>query len=50
MVQWLRLYTPKAGAWCSLAPVIMINGEAYGNLTPDSAVEVIKNIQKEEGK
>lgn len=35
---------------CSLAPVIMINGEAYGNLSPDSAVEVIKNIQKEEGK
>ena len=35
---------------CSLAPVIMINGEAYGNLTPDSAVEVIKNIQNEEGK
>ncbi len=35
---------------CSLAPVIMINGEAYGNLTPDSAVEVIKNIRKEEGK
>ena len=35
---------------CSLAPVIMINGEAYGNLTPDSAVEVIKNIQKQEGK
>lgn len=35
---------------CSLAPVIMINGEAYGNLTPDSAVEVLKNIQKKEGK
>lgn len=35
---------------CSLAPVIMINGEAYGNLTPDSAVEVIKNIQRQEGK
>ena len=35
---------------CSLAPVIMINGEAYGNLTPDSAVEVIKNIQKQEDK
>lgn len=35
---------------CSLAPVIMINGEAYGNLTPDSAVEVLKNIRKEEGK
>ena len=35
---------------CSLAPVIMINGEAYGNLTPDSAVAVIKSIQEREGK
>lgn len=35
---------------CSLAPVIMINGEAYGNLTPDSAVEVLKNIRDKEGK
>lgn len=35
---------------CSLAPVIMINGEAYGNLTPDSAVEVLKNIRQKEGK
>lgn len=35
---------------CSLAPVIMINGEAYGNLTPDSAVAVIKDIQAKEGK
>ncbi len=35
---------------CSLAPVIMINGEAYGNLTPDSAVAVIKEIQAKEGK
>ena len=35
---------------CSLAPVIMINGEAYGNLTPDSAVAVIKGIQDKEGK
>ncbi|SHJ94770.1 Thioredoxin-like [2Fe-2S] ferredoxin, partial [Dethiosulfatibacter aminovorans DSM 17477] len=35
---------------CSLAPVIMINGEAYGNLTPASAVKVIKDIRaKEEG-
>ena len=33
---------------CSLAPVIMINGEAYGNLTPDSAVAVIKELQKKE--
>lgn len=35
---------------CSLAPVIMINGEAYGNLTPDSAVEVLKNIRAKECK
>lgn len=34
---------------CSLAPVIMINGEAYGRLTPDSVIEVLKNIQKKEG-
>jgi NADH-quinone oxidoreductase subunit E len=35
---------------CSLAPVMMINGEAYGNLTPNSAREVIRGIyQKEKG-
>jgi NADH-quinone oxidoreductase subunit E len=34
---------------CSLAPVMMINGEAYGNLTPDSAVAVIKQLQKKSG-
>lgn len=31
---------------CSLAPVMMINGEAYGNLTPGKAVKVIKDIRK----
>jgi NADH-quinone oxidoreductase subunit E len=34
---------------CSLAPVIMINGEAYGRLTPDSVIEVLKDIQRKEG-
>lgn len=34
---------------CSLAPVIMINGEAYGNLTPDKAISVLKDIQRREG-
>jgi NADH-quinone oxidoreductase subunit E len=35
---------------CSLAPVMMINGEAYGNLTPASAKEIIRDIyQKEKG-
>lgn len=35
---------------CSLAPVIMINGEAYGNLTPSEAVKIIRNIAKEADK
>ncbi|MBE6948862.1 MAG: NADH-quinone oxidoreductase subunit NuoE [Ruminococcaceae bacterium] len=34
---------------CSLAPVIMINGEAYGNLTPEKVVKVLKDIQAKEG-
>ena len=29
---------------CSLAPVIMIDGKAYGNLTPDSAIAVLDKI------
>nr|WP_054873248.1 NADH-quinone oxidoreductase subunit NuoE [Oxobacter pfennigii] len=33
---------------CSLAPVIMINGEAYGKLTPDSARKIIKDIYNKE--
>ncbi len=33
---------------CSLAPVIMINGNTYGNLTPDSAVKIVRKIVKEE--
>lgn len=35
---------------CSLAPVIMINGEAYGNLTPERAIAILKDIQEKEGK
>ncbi|MBR2041637.1 MAG: NADH-quinone oxidoreductase subunit NuoE [Oscillospiraceae bacterium] len=34
---------------CSLAPVMMINGEAYGNLTPEKAVSIIKNLREKEG-
>ena len=34
---------------CSLAPVIMINGEAHGSLTPDKAISVLKDIQAKEG-
>lgn len=33
---------------CSLAPVIMINGEAYGNLTPDKVRKIIRDIYARE--
>ena len=33
---------------CSLAPVMMINGEAYGNLTPEIAVLILENLRKKE--
>ena len=33
---------------CSLSPVIMINGEAYGSLTPDSAKKIIRGIRSKE--
>lgn len=35
---------------CSLAPVIMIDGETYGNLTPAKAVEIVKEIAAKEAK
>lgn len=33
---------------CSLAPVMMINGQAYGPLTPDKAVSIIRDLGKKE--
>lgn len=33
---------------CSLAPVMMIDGETYGKLTPDKARQVIKDIYNKE--
>lgn len=33
---------------CSLAPVMMIDGQAYGPLTPDKAVNIIKGIYARE--
>ena len=32
---------------CSLAPVIMINDDTYGNLTPDEAVKIIRKLKEE---
>jgi len=33
---------------CSLAPVMMINGQAYGPLTTDRAVKIIKDLKARE--
>lgn len=33
---------------CSLAPVMMINGEAYGRLTPEKAISILSEIRKKE--
>jgi NADH-quinone oxidoreductase subunit E len=33
---------------CGMAPVVMINDRAYGKLTPESAVKVVKAFQAEE--
>ena len=32
---------------CSLSPVMMINGETYGSLTPDKAISVLEDLRKE---
>lgn len=34
---------------CSLAPVMMIDGEAYGRLTPDKAHKIIREFYAKEG-
>jgi len=47
-----RLFTLDTAAClgcCSLAPVMMINGQAYGPLTPDKARSIIRSIYKREG-
>lgn len=32
---------------CSLSPVMMINGTAYGSLTPDKAISVLEGLRAE---
>lgn len=31
---------------CSLSPVMMVNGETYGNLTPEKTKTILKDIKK----
>ena len=33
---------------CSLAPVMLVNDEAYGRLTPEKAVDVLKALREKE--
>ena len=35
---------------CSLAPVMMINEDTYGSLTPEKVVKILRDINKKEGK
>ncbi len=35
---------------CSLSPVMMINEDTYGSLTPEKAVSILRDIRKKEGK
>lgn len=34
---------------CSLSPVMMINEDAFGSLTPERAVEIIEALRRKEG-
>ena len=34
---------------CSLAPVMMINEDTYGSLTPDKVVKILRDIKAKEG-
>ena len=33
---------------CSLAPVMMINGETYGNLTPEKTINILRGLRQRE--
>ena len=35
---------------CSLAPVMMINEDTYGSLTPEKVVKILRDIKNKEGK
>ncbi|MBQ5950832.1 MAG: NADH-quinone oxidoreductase subunit NuoE [Lachnospiraceae bacterium] len=35
---------------CSLSPVMMINGETYGTLTPEKTVKILRSLKEQAGK
>ena len=34
---------------CSLSPVMMINGETYGSLTPEKTVNILRELREKAG-
>jgi NADH-quinone oxidoreductase subunit E len=46
--QLFTLNTVACLGCCSLAPVMMVNDQVYGPLTPDKAVKVLKEIAQQE--
>lgn len=34
---------------CSLSPVMMINNEAFGSLTPEKAIKILNDLRSQEG-
>jgi len=41
------LFTVACLGCCSLAPVMMVDGETYGNLTPANARKILRKIRRE---
>jgi NADH-quinone oxidoreductase subunit E len=44
------LFTVACLGCCSLAPVMMVDGDTYGQLTPAKARKIIKQVRREEKK
>ncbi|MBO8140256.1 MAG: NADH-quinone oxidoreductase subunit NuoE [Thermosipho sp. (in: Bacteria)] len=52
VTQDLKFSLDKVGCLgaCALAPAMVINGEVYGNLTPEKTKEILRNIKKGDDK
>jgi iron-hydrogenase subunit gamma len=52
VTQDLKFSLDKVGCLgaCALAPAMVINGEVYGNLTPEQTKEILRNIKKGDDK
>ena len=52
VTQDLKFSLDKVGCLgaCALAPAMVINGEVYGNLTPEKTKEILRNLKKGDDK